>query len=150
MLQFRFPAHVGGGLRELHEHWERDVDQANDRKDEVAENRHDCLVLPGNPEGGCHRELLPSQAGMRHKNQDSDDVERSPHAIAENLILELEDVANGNRFYLLVVRPEESQLEKPHGLQIDEQGWRAQIILLCRSESELEQMNGHEGQKGQS
>ena len=54
------------------------------------------------------------------------------------------EVSDGYQGNTLIVGPEERQGDQPTWPQIDERRWRHQEILFSVSESELEEVNGHE------
>merc|ERR1719277_715465 len=85
---------------------------------------------------------------MGHEDQDADKVEDTPVRVLEDLVLQLVDVPDCNGFHRLVLGPE--QVEGQDACEVDQiAGW-ADPVGIGVTESELEQVDGHEAHQSNS
>merc|ERR1719210_1708317 len=92
------------------------------------------------------RDLLPAQAAMRHEDEDREGVKEGPDGIPEDLEFKRVDVAHTHLGDARVLAPEEVQCGDAPEVD-EERGW-ADVVgakLLGVAETELEEVNGHEG-----
>ena len=71
----------------------------------------------------------------------------SLHRIFEHLALIPMNVFDGHQRNIQVARPEERQVNPPTRPPITEHRWRFQVVPLSVSETELEEVNGHESEQ---
>merc|ERR1719480_457283 len=119
---------------------EGEVNTTNDQEDEVAQLRDLVVVHLGDTQSWG--DLLPAQACVRHEDDHAHQVEHGPCRLLEHLVLQLVDVPYWNGLYGLVLGPE--QIEGQDSGEVDEITRWADPVWVGGTETELEQVNGHE------
>mmetsp|Transcript_153823 Transcript_153823/g.268078 ORF Transcript_153823/g.268078 Transcript_153823/m.268078 type:complete len:204 (+) Transcript_153823:14-625(+) len=133
---------------------EGNVDCTKDEEDEVAHAFHLTPVTLRNTK--CRSDFLPAKASMEHKDEDAENVESRPLVVLEQESLKGIDITHFHCWDFGILCPEEvkcpSWLSKSEGLHADQNWWwpDKEGPFGGVAKAELEQVNGHEGQKDHS
>jgi len=122
--------------------WEGNVDGTQDDEDGITVLFNHWDVCLRDPQDWS--DLCPTHAGVCHEDNNAEDVEVSPEVVlaVEEGVLEVVDIAHWHRLDLSPLGPEKVQLGD--AIPADEHGRRTDVVLEGISETELEQVNGHE------
>mmetsp|Transcript_37091 Transcript_37091/g.56105 ORF Transcript_37091/g.56105 Transcript_37091/m.56105 type:complete len:207 (+) Transcript_37091:435-1055(+) len=125
---------------------EADVDESDEHGHHVSDMDRLALVPLGDLQVRGGHSLRPAQAHVDAEDHDGENVEEAPVDVLEDLELHSVDVTHRDRG-LALVNPEEVEAEVEQGSDVDQVGRRAEVEGLGGSESELEQVDGHEAQQ---
>mmetsp|Transcript_14698 Transcript_14698/g.15963 ORF Transcript_14698/g.15963 Transcript_14698/m.15963 type:complete len:220 (+) Transcript_14698:150-809(+) len=129
-------------------HREAHIHHCNENGEDVAHVGSLAVVLLGDFQSWCWHHFLPSQAHVCAEDDDSHDIEKTPTQRLEDFELHSVDVTNSHSLAAGIIHPKEVQAQLEEGLQVQQVRRWAQGPWLSSTESELIQMDHHEGEQG--